>query len=110
MSRRWSPILVLVAAGVAWLAWRFLPREWLAGCCGGGGLQRGGDAAPPRADLADEGTATGRGAGTAAETASAATTADPARPILCVAVTRRGRRCTREVEPGSIHCWQHGGG
>lgn len=27
----------------------------------------------------------------------------------CAARTRSGSRCTRQAEPGSGYCWQHGG-
>lgn len=30
-------------------------------------------------------------------------------PTRCVATTRSGKRCSRDAEPGSELCWQHGG-
>ena len=135
MSRsRWTPLLTALAAGsAAWLAWRFLPRDWIGRCCGlGGGGRDGarttgagpGDArssAPPRParpQAAPSGSAAARvvepaGGETAEDDAvdaaaeRGATQADD--PARCAAVTQSGTRCSREAEPGSTHCWQHGG-
>jgi hypothetical protein len=130
MSRsRWTPLLAALAAGgAAWLAWRFVPRDWIDRCCGTG---RGGartavagsdetGAPRPRAarpQAAAPGSAAARvvdpaggeaaAEGAAAATAPGATQADD--PVRCAAVTQGGTRCSREVEPGSTHCWQHGG-
>jgi len=117
MSRsRWTPFLfALVAGAAAWLAWRFVPRDWLDRCCGAGGAR----ARRPLADrprAAPAGSAEARvvepvdGAGDDESDVSAergATQADD--PARCAAVTQGGARCSREVEPGSTHCWQHGG-
>lgn len=46
--------------------------------------------------------ATSPGGGTEPEPAAAA-------PGRCAAITQGGSRCTREAEPGSGYCWQHGG-
>jgi hypothetical protein len=32
-----------------------------------------------------------------------------AQPRRCRALTRGGKRCSREAEAGSDYCWQHGG-
>lgn len=29
-------------------------------------------------------------------------------PRRCAGITQGGSRCTREAEPGSPYCWQHG--
>jgi hypothetical protein len=114
MSRsRWTPFLfALVAGASAWLAWRFVPRDWLDRCCGSGARR-------PRADrprAAPAGSVEARvvdpvdGDGDDESDDSAergATQADD--PARCAAVTQGGTRCSREVEPGSTHCWQHGG-
>lgn len=123
MSRsRWTPFLfALVAGAAAWVAWRFVPRDWLDRCCGaGGGIGFGAARARrPHSDrprAAPAGSAQARvvdpldGADVDASDASAepgATQADD--PARCAAVTQGGSRCSREAEPGSTHCWQHGG-
>lgn len=93
-------LLLLTAAG-GWLAWRFLPRDWLAGCCAG----------PPDGDRLGRGAATEPHAGATASEGRAGSrgpdSTDTSQPLICVAVTRSGGRCSREVEAGSIYCWQH---
>ena len=125
MSRsRWTPFVFAFLAGAAtWLAWRFLPRDLFARCCGEGGAhsqgrRRDAQAPPPgvrRPSAADPGSAEARvvepSAGEAAATEAPAEVGatqaeDPAR---CAAETQTGTRCSREVEPGTIYCWQHGG-
>lgn len=135
MSRRRSAFLSVLAAGAAaWLAWRFLPRDWIGRCCGTGG--NGRDAAraagagpgearsstpsrPARPQAAPGGSVEARvvepaGGETAAEVPAeapaepGATQADD--PARCAAVTQSGTRCSREAEPGGLYCWQHAGG
>jgi hypothetical protein len=129
-SRRTPFLFALVAGAAAWLAWRFVPRDWLDRCCGTGrGAARSTGAGTPdhgaprpraaRPQAAPAGSAAARvvdpaggepatGDGDEASAAPGATQAeDPAR---CAAVTQSGSRCSREAEPGSTRCWQHGGG
>jgi hypothetical protein len=112
MSRsRWTPFLfALVAGAAAWLAWRFVPRDWIDRCCGAGGGEptRGGDARArrSRADRPRAAPAASVEASDASAEPGATQADDPAR---CAAVTQGGARCSRETEPGSTHCWQHGG-
>lgn len=126
MSRsRWTPFFyALVAGAAAWLAWRFVPRDWIDRCCGaGGGDGTGGGGArarrphPDRPRAAPAGSAEARivdpGDGEP-EDDSADTSAEPGAtqaddPARCAAVTQGGARCSREAEPGSTRCWQHGG-
>lgn len=136
MSRsRWTPFLSALGAGAAaWLAWRFLPRDWIGRCCGTGGDGREaartagagtGEArssAPPRParpQAVPSGSVGARvvepaGGETAADGPDAAAAQAPGAtqaedPARCAAVTQSGTRCSRDAEPGSTHCWQHGG-
>lgn len=131
MSRsRWTPLLTALAAGAAaWLSWRFLPRDWIGRCCGLGGGGRDAAGAGPddsgierprtaRPQAARPGSTEARivelAAGEPAEDDAADAAAEPGAtqaddPARCAAVTQSGTRCSREVEPGATHCWQHGG-
>lgn len=124
MSRsRWTPFLyALVAGAAAWAAWRFLPRDLLRRC----GLPASGPpregwgprpAPPPPEEPRPRTAAPGSPEARVVEpdptgdpeppAAGATQAEDPAR---CTAETQGGTRCSREAEPGSVYCWQHGGG
>lgn len=120
----------LAAGAAAWLAWRFLPRDWLGRCCGtAGDARRPAGAGPddsriprPRAarpEAARPGSAEARivdpPAGEPAVDDAAEVPVEPGAtqaddPARCAAVTQGGTRCSREVEPGSTRCWQHAEG
>jgi hypothetical protein len=40
---------------------------------------------------------------------AARTAAKVTEPDRCVATKKSGERCSRETQPGSQYCWQHGG-
>lgn len=125
-------LAALAAGAAAWLAWRFVPRDWLDRCCGTGrGAARStaagaasGEAGPPRPRAARPQAAPAGSAGARVvdqaggepaaedrgEASAAPGTTRAEAPARCAAVTQGGNRCSREVEPGSAHCWQHGGG
>ena len=86
------------AAAVAWFVWK--QRDELRGEIERTrGEWRSGAAGKPRARVPVPG---GNGPPPASEAVGEAVE-------RCLATTRSGARCTRPAEPGSRHCWQHGG-